>query len=165
MILLQSDFNLTQKQMEDAQIYDEEKWMYIMNYLLTYFGSKLTYLKSPELRIKCPEHDMEEFSVDDKCSIGHHGVCVGPTFADWQNTLSMHCDAKFKCGKKTFVGYTFTYRIKELLSVLEELYKIPNNEFIKGKKFSDFTRLTVDTPYMQNNFSTIPSYFVNDSFI
>ena len=160
---MQSSFNLAQEELENAQIYDKEKSIYITNYLTEYFQSKLTYLNGSDHRIKCPQHDMEKYTVSDKYSRGHHGFCLGNTFADWQDTLSMHCNAKFNCEKEFLIGYTFTHRIKELISVLDQLHKTSNEELIKGIEFSNSSRLTVNTGFMQNNFSTIHSYFLMPS--
>ena len=148
-----SEFNLTQQEIEEADIYDREKSTYIHNYLSKFFHTKLSLLNNLAYRIDCYEHGMEEYTTKDRYSAGGHGFCFDNSFGGWENTFSIHLNAIIKCGKDFPIGYYFAYKNRELIPILRELESMTDREIIKGRKWDEKNHLSIITGFRHNNFS------------
>lgn len=152
-LLLHSDFNLTQEDIENAHTHDSEKHVYIRNYLEDYFVEKLPLLSRPEHTVDCRVHGAEHYTVDGEHRVGGPVSCPGDSFADCEQALLIHSTARFECKKDFPIGYCLKYRYVDLIRILEKLHAMSDEMLLRGKKFDEKNQLTVITGYMMNNFS------------
>lgn len=151
---MDSDFRLTQEQIEKADIYDSKKHVYIQNYLEDYFAEKLPLLSRLGHMAKCLIHDKwEHYTLEDEYSAGGGGSCFGDSFADWTNTFSIHRTARFECKNNFPIGYYLVYRYRDLIRILEQLHAMSDRMLLRKKEFDKNNQLFIITGGMRTGFS------------
>ena len=148
---MSNEFKLTKEGIENSEIYDRKKTNYIFNYLVDFFKNKKYVLKNQIRQVECFDHGMEEFTMSDDVKFGMHGFCFEHTFGGWENTLSLHWNAKFNCGKDFPIGFYFAFRIKDLVKITEELCKLTDLQLAGGHEFDEKNKIDVITGFRQNN--------------
>lgn len=152
-------FPLSQEIIQNTHIYDTAKHNIIQEYLLNFLKKKLSLFNDPQNRVQCIDHGMEKFDIDDDYSAGCHGFCLGQTFADWENTLTIHGTAKFDCGIKFPFGCSFYFRYGDLVGISKQLNDISDSDFMKGVIFNDKNKISIITGFMDNNFTNFHAGF------
>ena len=144
-------FKLTKENIENSELYDREKTNYISNYLVDFFKNKKHVLQNHICLVECFDHGMEEFTMSKDFKFGMHGFCFEHTFGGWENTLLLHWNAKFTCGKDFPIGFYFAFKFKDLVKITEELSKLSDVELAVGKKFDEKNKIDVITGFRQNS--------------
>jgi len=150
-----TDFKLTEEAIENTDMYDREGNNYICQYLVDFFKSKKYALKNHIRQIECFDHGMEEFTISDEENYGMHGFCFNKTFGDWENTLFLHWDAKFSCGKKFPIGFYFMFIVKDLVKTTKKLSELSDIRLATGYEFDEKNKLDVITGFRRNNLTKI----------
>ncbi len=147
-------FTLTQKEIQDAKIYDTSKHEIIRKYLFNFFKKKFSLFNDQQNKVECCNHGLEKYTIEKyDYSTSLPGSCLGNTFADWQNVFSIHTKARFDCGREFILGYFFNFRYGDLISIIKQLDDMDDSDFLKGKKFDDNNQIGIMTGFMRNNFA------------
>ena len=154
---MRPSFTLTQEQIESADIYDNKKHAYIQNYWEDSFVEKLPLLSRWGRVAWCLVHNRyERYTVEDEYSAGGVGSCPGASFADWTNTFSIYCMARFECGNSFPIGFYLQYRYRDLIRILEQLRTMSDRMLLCGKKFDENNQLVITTGGMGNSLELSP---------